>query len=342
MGSSMLREATSYIRPVNIDNAHAFLKSVLDSVKDHIVVIDQYGEIKFYNKSWSCFGDENNCAASTWCGLNYLAECDNATRSGDEFGAKAGEGIRDVIAGNKAEFYFEYPCHSPCEQRWFMMRVTPFKMDRQCFYVISHQNITERKLAENEVFNLARLDGLTNILNRRTFDELLGSEWKRCSRSHTPISLALIDLDYFKLLNDYYGHQSGDDCLIRVGALLRSFANRTGDICARYGGEEFALVWPGTSLENAQHMAQNVVKQIAELKILNEHSPVNQYLTASIGVAQMIPTVEYDKADLINRADNMLYQAKKQGRNCVELSADQVPIHSVLRGHSGNNGIALA
>ena len=325
MGSSVIREATFSVRSTSIENSRTFLKSVLDSVKDHIVVIDQNGEIKFYNKSWSRFGDENNCTASTWCGLNYLAECDKAIRSGDEFGLKAGIGIREVIAGSKAEFYFEYPCHSTHEQRWFMMRVTPFEAEGQDFYVISHQDITERKLAENEVLNLARLDGLTNILNRRTFDELLGSEWKRCSRSQTPISLALIDLDYFKQINDFYGHQSGDDCLIRVGALLQRFANRTGDICARYGGEEFALVWPDTSLEHAQAMALNILKQISALKIINECSPVSQYLTASIGLAKIVPSISSDKADLINRADNMLYQAKKLGRNRIEyLSTNDI------------------
>lgn len=94
------------------------------------------------------------------------------------------------------------------------MRVTPFQVHNNDYFVISHQNITERKLAEEEVRNLARIDGLTGIPNRRTFDEFLCDEMKRCARLNKPICLAVIDVDHFKLLNDTYGHQSGDGCLV--------------------------------------------------------------------------------------------------------------------------------
>jgi PAS domain S-box-containing protein len=208
-------------------NSHEFLNLVLDSITEHIAVIDDQGEIQYVNNSWSIFGSNNECAISNdWSGVNYIEECDRASLRGDEYGTKAGSGIRSVIDQNVSNFYFEYPCHSLNEKRWFMMRITPFQVDEKKYFVISHQDVTERKLAENEVKNLASLDGLTDIPNRRAFDEFLSQEWKRCARSNKPISLAIIDIDYFKLLNDTYGHQSGDECLVKIGVLLKKFVFR--------------------------------------------------------------------------------------------------------------------
>lgn len=302
-----------------MENSFEFLRLVLDSITEHIVVIDETGEIQFVNKSWSTFGSNNACTVGDdWIGVNYIEECDKASAMGDEFGTKAGTGIKGVIENRELLFYFEYPCNSPDEKRWFMMRVTSFHTSGKNYFVISHQNITERKLAEEAVRNLARIDGLTDIPNRRTFDEFLHEEWMRCSRLKKPISLAIVDLDYFKLLNDNYGHQSGDECLIKVGELLKKFANRPSDICARYGGEEFALVWGDTSLEQAKQISNGLLKKIVDLNIQNHNSPTMNYLTASIGLAEMIPAWGNEENELIGKADSMLYRAKENGRNRVE------------------------
>ncbi|MDK9692901.1 MAG: PAS domain-containing protein [Sulfurimonas sp.] len=118
-------------------NSHKFLKSVLDTVTQHIAVIDGDGQIVYVNKSWITFGQSNSCCIDIkWEMINYLNECDKAASNGDEFGTKAAEGIRDVINGTRDSFYFEYPCHSPYEKRWFMMRVKPFKLGETDFYVI--------------------------------------------------------------------------------------------------------------------------------------------------------------------------------------------------------------
>ncbi|OGQ91777.1 MAG: diguanylate cyclase [Deltaproteobacteria bacterium RIFOXYC2_FULL_48_10] len=303
-----------------MENSYEFLCLILDSISEHIVVIDEAGNIQFVNKSWAAFGDNNACMIGhDWSGVNYLEECDKAASMGDNYGSNAGTGIRSVIQEREPAFYFEYPCHSPQEKRWFMMRVTPFQIRGKKYFVILHQNITERKIAEEEVKNLARIDGLTGIPNRRTFDEFLHEEWKRCMRLKKPISLAIVDIDHFKLLNDTYGHQTGDKCLVKVGALLRDFANRPGDICARYGGEEFALVWGDTSLEAAKNLSSQILRGLADLKIPNIQSPTGKYLTASIGLSEMIPTSESDETELIGKADHMLYTAKKNGRNKVEF-----------------------
>lgn len=300
-------------------SSYEFLTHILDSITEHIVVIDEVGKIQFVNKKWSAFGNNNDCTMSSdWSNVNYLEECDKASTMGDDFGSDAGVGIRNVIEQKAPFFYLEYHCHSPKEKRWFMMRVSPFEMKGHNYYVISHHNITERKLAEEVVMRLARMDGLTNIPNRRTFDEFLHDEWKRCVRLKKTICLAIIDLDHFKLLNDTYGHQLGDECLTKVAGLLSEFVTRPGDICARYGGEEFALVWSDTSLQQAEQLSINLLKKIVDLNIQNKNSPIENYLTGSIGLAEMAPSRNSDEMELISKADKMLYRAKKRGKNTVE------------------------
>ncbi|WAJ72230.1 sensor domain-containing diguanylate cyclase [Catenovulum adriaticum] len=302
-----------------MNNSFEFLSLVLDSITDHIVVIDETGEIQYVNKSWIAFGSNNACLIDyDWRGVNYINECDKASALGDEFATHAGSGIRNVISKKEENFYLEYPCHSPAEKRWFMMRISSFQILGDNYFVISHQNITERKLAEDEVKKQARLDGLTQISNRRTFDNFLHEEWRRCYRLKKTICLAILDLDNFKLLNDDYGHQYGDDCLIRVGELLKEFANRPGDICARYGGEEFVLVWGDTSLAQAKQLSDQLLHKITELNIQNINSPTEDYLTASIGLAEMVPNSKNGEIELIGKADSMLYKAKDSGRNKVE------------------------
>lgn len=281
---------------------YEFLVLILDSVTEHIVVINRAGEIEFVNKSWSSFGRSNACViGGGWNGVNYLEECDRAAAMGDSFGVLAGRGIRNLIENGEAAFHLEYPCHSPEEKRWFMMRVTPFHLNGMDYFVISHQNITERKLAEEDARNSARIDGLTGIPNRRSFDAFLHEEWRRCLRLKKPICLAMMDIDYFKLLNDTYGHQKGDECLIQVGSLLRNYAKRPGDICARYGGEEFSLVWGDTSLDEAMRLSTKLLSDIAELGIPNINSPVEKHITVSIGLAEMVPGIEMDECEIILR-----------------------------------------
>lgn len=281
-------------------------------------MIDETGKIQYVNKSWSTFGSNNACIIGpNWSEVNYIVECDKGSAMGDEFSTKAGAGIRRVIENRDTTFYLEYPCHSPDDKRWFMMSVTHFQISERHFFVISHKNITERKLAEEEVSHLARIDGLTNIPNRRTFDNFIHEEWNRCTRLQKPICLAIVDLDYFKLLNDDYGHQTGDECLIKMGELLKEFVNRPSDICARYGGEEFALVWADTSLKQAKLICERLLTKIVELNIPNKNSATRNYLTASIGLAEMIPARKDKEHELIGKADRMLYKAKGSGRNKV-------------------------
>ncbi len=298
--------------------SYEFLSSILDTITDHIVVIDAKGDIQYVNRSWVMFGNNNDCAASQdWQNFNYLDVCDSAANRGDEFGSKAAKGIRKVIRRELDSYYFEYPCHSPNETRWFMMRAAPFQHAEADYFVISHQNITERKLAEEKVLALSRIDGLTQVANRRYFDEFINAEWRRCARLQQPISLAIFDVDHFKLLNDTYGHQSGDECLRKIGKLLNSSTHRPSDLCARYGGEEFALVFGNTPLAQAEKKINEIQEGIHQLGIPNQASPTAATVTASIGLATMPADARRTEVKLVALADKLLYSAKGTGRNRI-------------------------
>jgi diguanylate cyclase (GGDEF)-like protein len=169
--------------------------------------------------------------------------------------------------------------------------------------------------ANRELEKLSRQDGLTGIANRRYFDSYLVTEVRRAAREKAPVSLILSDVDHFKAFNDCYGHQAGDDCLRRVAAALSSAGRRPADLAARYGGEEFAMVLPGTVLDGAVDVAQAVSRVIGGLAIPHARSAVDQNVTLSQGVVSLIPEKESASEDLIQHADQALYQAKQQGRN---------------------------
>lgn len=296
----------------------AFLKQVIDSLTEHIVVIRNDGGIVFVNRPWVDFCCQNEGPELTsWAEVNYLDVCRQATEAGEDFGLQALEGIKKVIDGKKELFYLEYPCHSPSQQRWFMMRVTPLHLRETSLYVISHQNITERKLAEEEVRKRARLDGLTGIANRRHLDEFLQGEWRRAVRHEQPVTLAMFDIDHFKMFNDTYGHQAGDDCLIQVARVLSQFSQRPEDLCARYGGEEFVLVFGNTDQKQALPLVAKAMDAVRALGIPNEKAPTQPTLTISVGLATVTPDRERAASDLVGEADRLLYQAKEQGRNRI-------------------------
>lgn len=295
---------------------------MLNSLKDNIAVINQQGEILCVNNSWITFGQSNGVDKSfTWEKVNYLTVCDNSAAIGDEFGIMAASGIRQVIAEELEEFYIEYPCHSPFEQRWFSMRVSPIKDENLSLLVITHQNITQRKIAEESTLALARIDGLTNVYNRRYFDDFLHSEWQRCKGLQLSMSLIMVDLDHFKLLNDEYGHMVGDECLRQVGKVLSKLTRRTSDMCARYGGEEFAIILGGSTTEYALDMAGKVMHEIAKLAFPHKASPVKSVVTASVGVATLLPHKHTEPLELLKAADTELYLAKSQGRDQVSYYA---------------------
>ncbi|MDJ0555865.1 MAG: diguanylate cyclase [Microcoleaceae cyanobacterium MO_207.B10] len=173
------------------------------------------------------------------------------------------------------------------------------------------------KQANHKLRLLATFDGLTQVANRRRFDEYFDQEWRRMKRENLPLSLILCDVDYFKLYNDTYGHQAGDDCLKKIANTISKVVNRSGDLVARYGGEEFAIILPNTDTEGAFTVAENILLEVQKLKIIHSKSPINKFVTISLGVSTMIPKPETSIAELISLADQALYHAKSQNRNCI-------------------------
>ncbi|MBI5039956.1 MAG: diguanylate cyclase [Gammaproteobacteria bacterium] len=190
------------------------------------------------------------------------------------------------------------------------------------------QNALESSNAQLEESNrelqrLSSLDGLTGIANRRQFDKTLEQEWQRALRNCTELSLIMIDIDYFKLFNDTYGHQAGDDCLKTVALALARIVHRPSDIVARYGGEEFAVILPETDTEGTLRVAEKMREAVSRLNVRHDASKVSDKITLSIGVANLNPRGGDNPDILLAAADDALYRAKHAGRNRVEVASDE-------------------
>ncbi|MBW8459011.1 MAG: diguanylate cyclase [Thiobacillus sp.] len=299
----------------------ALYESVFHSLEDQIAVIDQAGNILEVNLAWQNFGIENGLPSGYACvGHNYLETLSDSVAAGDSLADDALQGIMGVLAGKRAFFYYEYPCHSPDEKRWFTMRVTALHGDESGdLFVVSHHNVTQRKLAEERVEELAMQDPLTGLGNRRAFHLFLNKEMRNSIRNRTPIGLALIDVDDFKKYNDEFGHAAGDQCLINVGQVLLAHARRPDDLAARIGGDEFALILRNTELDTVRKIAESVLKAINDLKMVFGDS---KKVTVSIGLLSVVPHEQQSEDFLFQEADKALYRAKSAGRNqavCAQL-----------------------
>ncbi len=162
-------------------------------------------------------------------------------------------------------------------------------------------------------------DSLTGVANRRSFSEAIDNEWRRCARAGHPMALIMADIDCFKLFNDAYGHQAGDNCLQQVSAAMARCGTRTPDLLARYGGEEFVMLLPQEDVGGAIVVAQRILEHVRALAIPHQASSAAAQVTVSMGVASIMPSEGATPAALIRAADALLYQAKNAGRNrfCV-------------------------
>ncbi len=213
----------------------------------------------------------------------------------------------------------------------FIITKFPLMDTRDSPYAIAgiYLDISDRKQAETalaevesslrnanqELQKLVNLDGLTQIANRRCFDERVIYELQRLYRERQPLSLLMFAVDYFKRYNDYYGHQLGDQALLLIAQAVDQLVCRPADLVARYGGEEFIVILPNTNLDGAIAVAKNLHQAIADLQIPHQDSDVSDIVTISMGIASDIPKFDRSPYVLVNQADQALYYAKNQGRN---------------------------
>jgi len=237
--------------------------------------------------------------------------------------------LRRISRGAKViEYDFEHQFNQN-EPLSCILTATPMRgLDQELIGIVADfKDISDRKKAEEalqqanmELHRLASIDGLTQIANRRRFDEVLKLEWRRLQREKLPLSLIMIDIDYFKIYNDTYGHQQGDNCLQSVARSISQQSKRPADLVARYGGEEFVVILPNTDIEGATHLAEQIRKQVQLLNIPHKNSPVTPIVTISLGVSTVVPVPDYSPEQLLAGADQCLYQAKKAGRNRVQAT----------------------
>ena len=220
---------------------------------------------------------------------------------------------------------FDIELESNGRQRHYLLTTAPLvTLDGTPGIAAQFKDITSRKEAEIALAEanlalgkMAHIDGLTQIPNRRSFDQTLQREWQRLRRAQKPLSLLLADIDFFKKYNDHYGHQAGDDCLRQVGQALSGAGMRSIDLAARYGGEEFVLLLPEVDPTGALTIGRRALKAIGDLKIPHAESEARDTVSISMGAATLTPDWTGNPEDLIALADAALYRAKEEGRNRV-------------------------
>ncbi len=206
-----------------------------------------------------------------------------------------------------------------CAQAAISLENARLYAEKETYACLLEQKVAERTTAleqlNSELQRLASLDGLTQIANRRRFDEYLQQQWNLLLREQQPLALILCDVDYFKKYNDCYGHQRGDDCLKQVAQAISRAVKRPADLVARYGGEEFAVILPLTNASGATIVANTIQHEIQQLQLPHIQSGISKSVTMSLGIACIVPTADTSLDSLIATADAALYEAKRQGRN---------------------------
>lgn len=311
---------------------------VLNTVDAVILVMDKDGRIVLFNK-----------ASESMTGFKFK-EVENKTPWDLFILPDEVDSVRNVFsqltAGNfpnKHTNYWITKDKSKHLIEWSNTAITGKNGDIT-FIIATGIDVTEKKAAEDEINNhinileetvsnrtaeltkanlelenLINVDGLTNIFNRRYFNEVIEKEIERGKRSNKPLSLLLYDIDYFKKYNDTYGHVAGDKCLIKVATTLNNFFSRAADFVARYGGEEFVVILPGVGSKNALELANKLNLEIQNNKFPHKSSPISNVITMSTGVVTRQPSELTNSKSLILEADKALYQAKGNGRNRAYL-----------------------
>ncbi|MGF1569165.1 MAG: PAS domain-containing protein [Nodosilinea sp.] len=295
-----------------------FLQNVIDSIPSAIVVKDRHDRIQIANRASAAM---HGLTPAAMLGRVDAEFNSNISAREHDYNRRINQQVIETQSTYQAE---QEIIDMSGIRRWYQVVISPFQDAEGTIDGIIGNciDITDRKLAETalkaaneKLERLATLDGLTQIPNRRRFDEYLQQEWQRLVREQQPLSLILFDVDYFKAYNDHFGHQQGDEGLIAIAQAASRAVKRSADLIARYGGEEFGVVLPNTNRAGAEIVARAIQRQLADLQLPHPQSEVSDYLTVSIGIASVVPSAEQSPEDLLAGADAALYQAKRRGRN---------------------------
>jgi diguanylate cyclase (GGDEF)-like protein len=289
-----------------------FLQSTLDALATQIAILDESGRIIAVNAAWGR-QETGNPLVGAACGegTNYLDACRSALGNGVEEATTIATGIGAVFLNSRKEFSLEYPCHTPSERRWFSVRATRFQGSREVRVVVAHEDITQRKMAEEQLLHDAFHDSLTDLPNRALFMDRLRRAILRTKRqSGYRFAVLFLDLDGFKVVNDSLGHATGDQLLIAIGRRLEQ-GMRRGDTLTRLGGDEFAILADDINdLNDATLMAERIREDLKAPFSVTGHEV---FATASIGIA--LGTKDRDRPeDLLRDADTAMYRAKALGK----------------------------
>ena len=299
------------------------LRLIVDCMDEGLMVIEPSGRIQYTNPACDRY-------------LGYTA------------GQLAGAALDDLLAPSVAQEYLDLFSTSLLDAsapdsrgaREVLIRrrdgvlramdftLTPMQGEQPLFVALLH-DITHHKQSENALQRAAMVDPLTKIANRRHFDAFLDKEWQRAIRSSQPLSLIVLDVDHFKGYNDSLGHAAGDACLQQVAMALQSHALRATDLAARYGGEEFVLLFGETGVEAAAALAEAIRAHIESLNIPNPRSTTSNWVTASLGVATIVPTQLDDIKEFFVSADRAMYAVKDAGRNGVRAVTTGLTLETI-------------
>jgi len=312
------------------------LNSVLKAVRAGVIVFDAQQRIVLWNH-W--IAQHSRFPTAEVLGKTF------ADVFPDMVDGRTHVAIREALHNNFASLISQtlnkapFPLHATAaeaasdarmQQAVHVMPLQVAGLPRHCLVQITDVSMAvsrERKLRELavELESQTLVDGLTGIANRRRFDLHLEDEFRRAKRAASPLSLIMIDVDFFKDYNDNYGHQRGDECLARIAATLNGTLHRPRDLVARYGGEEFTVILPDTVSSGALQVAETMRAQVESLALEHAWSGVARCVTISLGVSTLTPGHPSKMSTLLHAADRALYQAKRSGRNCVMVQAEEDP-----------------
>lgn len=294
---------------------------VLDALPQHIALLDASGTILFVNRAWRTFAEENATQIERLCeGNNYLAACGGSSAEGTREGETFAVAVRAVLAGDLDEFALEYECSSSSRQRWFVAHVSRLPSAGALQAVVSHEEVTSLKKAEEEANRLAYFDALTGLPNRLLLEDRLRQALAHADRDGQQVAVLFLDLDRFKLINDTLGHAAGDQLLRAVTERLRSCVRRS-DTVSRLGGDEFVVVLhPVLQPRDVNAVALKILEVLAAPYQIAGQEIVT---TGSVGIS-FFPDDALEVALLLRNADMAMYRAKERGRNNVQYFTEQM------------------